>query len=756
MSDELKILVTPEVDTSKQSQFAAQLQTMVAGIQGANVPQIAVTVNVSRTKSNLTTQLNSIVSSIVIKGVPLHLEAQSSELRAIGQQQKNLTSTLQSQESERHQQTMNNLNAEKAATQASKQRASYAANQAAKLFQERRSPEGQVSLGIKGIDKGLSDIFGSGTAKTKEVEASLARLRKVLHDVKIDAANVSTLDGFKQLGLTEEQYNKVAGAVENYAKQLKKADQSQSDMLKRQKQSSEKVFTEAENPDGQKSLAFKKTKTNVADIFGVDFDSTKEVQSAVNDLKQIFHEAQIDLSKISTIDGLQELGVTVEQYERIGQAVERYAKQLRIAQQIEKQSAQDGTKQAQSIFSEQTSSTGSRYLGMKDAQNGGIGDLNFGEKMKDANGLRSAAENLQRVLQELRIDAGKVTTLDGLKQLGLTEAQYDQIAGAVKNYATELKQATQAEKVSLTNKKEIESYAKKQVAVEKFGYNNSKIRKDANLSARYDKVSSGWGKAVDKGDVDTLRQFSKELDQISLDATKKGLLGRGWMDKLRDQFDKFGIYLTASGAISTGIQQVKKMITDVLELDKAVTNLQVATGYNRRQTQDLLGTYSEMGKELGASTLEVADSADTWLRQGKSVEDTNVLIKNTMMLSKLGMMDSADAATAMTSAMKGYNVSVEESQGIVDKFTAVDMNASVSAGYLATAMAETATSARLAGVDIDKLTGYIASVGEVTQDGPESVGNFFKTLMARMGNVKAGKLIDPETQEDINICVIAA
>lgn len=98
----------------------------------------------------------------------------------------------------------------------------------------------------------------------------------------------------------------------------------------------------------------------------------------------------------------------------------------------------------------------------------------------------------------------------------------------------------------------------------------------------------------------------------------------------------------------------------------------------------------------------------------------------------------------------GYQVSVEDSIGIVDKLTAVDMAAAASAGGLATSMAETATGANLAGVSMDKLLGYIATVKEVTQDADESVGTFFRTIFARMGNIKAGKFVDGETGESLS------
>ena len=56
------------------------------------------------------------------------------------------------------------------------------------------------------------------------------------------------------------------------------------------------------------------------------------------------------------------------------------------------------------------------------------------------------------------------------------------------------------------------------------------------------------------------------------------------------------------------------------------------------------------------------------------------------------------------------------------------MEAAASAGGIATAMAETATGANIAGVSMDKLIGYIATVKEVTQDSDESVGTFFKII----------------------------
>lgn len=255
-------------------------------------------------------------------------------------------------------------------------------------------------------------------------------------------------------------------------------------------------------------------------------------------------------------------------------------------------------------------------------------------------------------------------------------------------------------------------------------------------------------------DLQNLRKDLNKLKQTYEETAnymaKSGELQRTpWQKLMAAITNKFQSMLSGL-LIATAGRALMQVYTNVVNLDKALTNLQIATGKTRAETKELLNTYSQLAQQLGVTTLEVADAADTWLRQGYSVAETNELIKDTMMLAKLGQLDAAEAAKALTSAIKGYKAEVSDAMSIVDKFTAVDMEAAISAGDIATAMAETAASAEVAGVEMDKLIGYITAVGEVTQDSAESVGTFYKTLFARMGNISAGNFVDAESGEQLN------
>lgn len=188
--------------------------------------------------------------------------------------------------------------------------------------------------------------------------------------------------------------------------------------------------------------------------------------------------------------------------------------------------------------------------------------------------------------------------------------------------------------------------------------------------------------------------------------------------------------------IKAAINDAKSAIEDY---NSAITDLRIVTNASQEQASSWLNTYNKMAQTLGATTSEVANAAVTWLRQGKTAEEANTLIKDSMMLSKIGMIDSEKAAENLTTAMKGYKVSVEDAVNIVDKLGKLDSTAAVTAGDLATGMSKTAATANDFGVSMDTLLGYLSAVGEVSGD-VSATGTFLKTMFSRMSDIKSGKL----------------
>lgn len=251
--------------------------------------------------------------------------------------------------------------------------------------------------------------------------------------------------------------------------------------------------------------------------------------------------------------------------------------------------------------------------------------------------------------------------------------------------------------------------------------------------------------------LDEFKRLSTQFQDIKISAREAGVLGKSAGDAFAEAGKKFTSWITITGGIMALVDSMRRMKDVVFELDKTITDLTMATGLHGTELKKLLSTYSDLGDELRANINDVTISATEWLKQGKSIAETNELIRDAVVLSKISGMSTAESTQYLTSAMKGYKVAVEDTLGIVDKLSAVDMASATDVGGLAEGMSQVAASADLAGVSMDKLLGYLAVVGETTQQGMSSVGTSFNAIFSRMGNIKLSRLKDYQNSgEDLS------
>lgn len=193
----------------------------------------------------------------------------------------------------------------------------------------------------------------------------------------------------------------------------------------------------------------------------------------------------------------------------------------------------------------------------------------------------------------------------------------------------------------------------------------------------------------------------------------------------------------AAKVLNTARKEIQRVYQNILKLDEAMTNLRIVTGSNTEQAKSMMNAYNDLAMQLGTTTQAVAQSAAEWLRQGYSVSEANELIKSSTYLSRLGFMDMNQSVTALTSVMKGFRIEATDSMDIVDKLTQLDAKYATTAGDIATALSRTSAVAREAGLDLDQTAAALTTMIDVSQQDASSVGNAFRTILARYGNVKA-------------------
>lgn len=244
------------------------------------------------------------------------------------------------------------------------------------------------------------------------------------------------------------------------------------------------------------------------------------------------------------------------------------------------------------------------------------------------------------------------------------------------------------------------------------GLKNKDIRVDAKVTGK-----------------ETIDSTAKSLNNATKSASSFGSTVKS--------FAKFGAYLQGFQLLTKAAQEAYQAIK---EIDDAIVDLQVASGESYETVRQMVTGYNEMAKSLGATTTEVTSAADTWLRQGKSVSEANELIQQSMVLSKLGQIDSDDASTYLTAMINGFHVATDEVSSLNDAISSIDMSSAVDAAGLAEATSRVAASADLAGVSLERLLGYEAAIGEASQESMSVVGNSLKTILTRLSSIKAGNL----------------
>lgn len=388
-------------------------------------------------------------------------------------------------------------------------------------------------------------------------------------------------------------------------------------------------------------------------------------------------------------------------------------------------------------------------------------------KLEKAQAYHSSSETITALQEQVNLWKQQVTEItnaanatDELKKKaasGLQESSTTaKAAGSVasekqgikdlEEYSRVLKQITKR-KIELADaEKSVESSTQKSnQAVE--SYVNELKQEILMLTTKLDLLEKGMTGTDALTEATNNRALAEQRVKTAIaESNTKGKEQLTLVDKLKssfkDYFNNFMSYGLVNNAMNAMTTAIRQSIDTVIELNTAMTDVQMVTGESAEQTAELAHQYSQMAKELGATITEVANGAAEWLRQGKSVAETNQLLESSMILSKVGAIESSQATELLTSTLNGYKKEANEAMHVVDAMSAVDLAAATSVEELAVALQSTANMARVNGVGFEQLLGMVGAVSEASRRSASVVGNSFKTIFSRLTNVAAGKMTD--------------
>lgn len=193
--------------------------------------------------------------------------------------------------------------------------------------------------------------------------------------------------------------------------------------------------------------------------------------------------------------------------------------------------------------------------------------------------------------------------------------------------------------------------------------------------------------------------------------------------------------------IKDGLRQA---IQDIQGLDKAMTNIAVVTDMSVDDLWGKINDYMSIAQRYGVTTQGVYEVSQLYYQQGLSTSEVMAATTETLKMARIAGMDYAEAADAMTVAIRAFKMKMSDAQTVTDVYSKVAAVTASDSEELAIAMSKTASSAESVGSSFENTTAMLAVMIETTRESAQNLGSALKSIISRYGEMKTGLTVDSE------------
>lgn len=222
-------------------------------------------------------------------------------------------------------------------------------------------------------------------------------------------------------------------------------------------------------------------------------------------------------------------------------------------------------------------------------------------------------------------------------------------------------------------------------------------------------------------------------------ALAESMVGRrlGWFMSGMGLFGAFGIAQQTMSAVST--------------LEQATLRIKKVSIEQSADFQKLRDDLIELGIQYGQTADQVMQSAIIWAQAGYRVAEIKELTRVSLLAQTVADMPADESVKLLISALKQYNLEIDQAITVLDKANEVSNNFAITARDVFHALSVTGQMAKNAGIDLDTLVGYIAALAEATGRSGKEIGNALKSIIAFSQRPKSIKFF-----EEIGVAVVNA
>lgn len=198
-------------------------------------------------------------------------------------------------------------------------------------------------------------------------------------------------------------------------------------------------------------------------------------------------------------------------------------------------------------------------------------------------------------------------------------------------------------------------------------------------------------------------------------------------------------FFTITGAIQLFRRAIDSAFETVKELDEAMTEIAVVSDFSVGDMWKQLPRFTEQANQLGKSIRDVYSATTLYVQQGLDLDNSLKLANETLKMAAVAGMDAADATDAMTSALRGFNMELNETsaQKVNDVYSELAAISAADTQEISTAMSKVASLAHNVNMEFETTASFLTQGIEATREAPETIGTALKTIIARFAEVKS-------------------
>lgn len=185
--------------------------------------------------------------------------------------------------------------------------------------------------------------------------------------------------------------------------------------------------------------------------------------------------------------------------------------------------------------------------------------------------------------------------------------------------------------------------------------------------------------------------------------------------------DRAKYFFSLTNAVQLFRRALRDAFETMKELDSTMAETAVVTNFSIGDMWNKLPQYTQIANQLGVSIQDVYEAQTLYYQQGLKTNEVIQVSNETLKMARIAGMDAADATDRMTSALRGFNMEINEesAQRINDVYSELAAITASDVDEISQAMTKTASIAANAGMEFETTSAFLAQMLETTREAPE-------------------------------------